>query len=243
MPTAVKNEAQTPRQAAAQASERGPKELGSAANAPQDTHKPLGWREPNRNSWNSNVEQAQSDDISHGFAATRPAVKHKIVDGDTLSVLASRYLGDAMRSVDIFDYNRDLLASPELLPIGKDIRIPPRGYRSANFSDSESDGGVGRQAELKLVPIVAADATIQTPSQKSIQAPSNLGRATSIAPPAGSNSNTYVVQRHDTLALISRKVYGDLAHQEAIIAANRTQLKTAKDLRPGMTLVLPRGPN
>ncbi len=242
-PAAVKNEAQSPRQAAAQASERVETVLGSSALAPQDARRPLDWREPNRSSENSDVERARSDEVSHGFAATAPAVKHRIVDGDTLAVLASRYLGDAIRSVDIFDYNRDLLASPELLPIGKDIRIPPHGYRRTNTSNSESVGGVGRQAELKLVPIAAADEIIQTPIQKSIQPRNNLDGARSIAALAGSNSKTYVVQRHDTLALISRKVYGDLAHQEAIIAANRPQLQTAKDLRPGMTLVLPPGTN
>jgi hypothetical protein len=56
-----------------------------------------------------------------------PRRSHKIVDGDTLGALAERYLGSAERSGEIFEANRDLLTSPELLPIGTVLRIPPRG--------------------------------------------------------------------------------------------------------------------
>lgn len=52
---------------------------------------------------------------------------HKIVDGDTLGDLAARYLGSAARAVEIFAANRDVLADPELLPIGVELKIPARG--------------------------------------------------------------------------------------------------------------------
>lgn len=52
---------------------------------------------------------------------------HKIADGDTLSKLAAHYLGSAERYLEIFDLNRDLLTSPDLLPIGASLKIPPRG--------------------------------------------------------------------------------------------------------------------
>ena len=50
---------------------------------------------------------------------------HKIVDGDTLPALAERYLGDANRYREIYAANRDLLPSPDILPIGVTLRIPP----------------------------------------------------------------------------------------------------------------------
>lgn len=56
--------------------------------------------------------------------AQRP-VRHRVVDGDTLAMLAQRYLGSAERQMEIFEANRDLLASPDLLPIGAMLRIPP----------------------------------------------------------------------------------------------------------------------
>jgi len=55
----------------------------------------------------------------------KPAL-HKIRDGDTLSALAQRYLGAAARAGEIFDANRDILSNPELLPIGVELKIPPR---------------------------------------------------------------------------------------------------------------------
>ncbi len=52
---------------------------------------------------------------------------HVIVDGDSLAKLAGRYLDDPRRSEEIFALNRGLLSDPELLPIGAELKIPPRG--------------------------------------------------------------------------------------------------------------------
>lgn len=54
---------------------------------------------------------------------------HVVTDGDTLPLLAERYLGDAGRSAELFDLNRELLDSPELLPIGVVLRLPPATRR------------------------------------------------------------------------------------------------------------------
>jgi nucleoid-associated protein YgaU len=51
---------------------------------------------------------------------------HIIVDGDSLERLAGRYLDDPRRSNEIYDANRELLASPDLLPIGAELVIPNR---------------------------------------------------------------------------------------------------------------------
>ena len=51
---------------------------------------------------------------------------HRIVDGDSLADLAARYLGSALCSGEIFQANRDVLADPELLPIGVELKIPYR---------------------------------------------------------------------------------------------------------------------
>ena len=57
-------------------------------------------------------------------------VRHKIIDGDTLPSLAKRYLGDKERYREIFEINRDVLSSPELLPIGRQLKIPARAVGS-----------------------------------------------------------------------------------------------------------------
>jgi nucleoid-associated protein YgaU len=55
-----------------------------------------------------------------------PEVRHRVVDGDTLPELARRYLGDAGRYLELFEANRNVLSSPDLLPLGVELTIPPR---------------------------------------------------------------------------------------------------------------------
>lgn len=62
-------------------------------------------------------------------------LRHKIVDGDTLSALAGRYLGSADRYLEIYEANRDVLPSPEILPIGAELRIPLHRIRAAPPSE------------------------------------------------------------------------------------------------------------
>jgi nucleoid-associated protein YgaU len=52
--------------------------------------------------------------------------RHKIVDGDTLEALAKTYLDSAERAGEIFEANRKVLESPQVLPIGVELSIPPR---------------------------------------------------------------------------------------------------------------------
>jgi nucleoid-associated protein YgaU len=61
--------------------------------------------------------------VTPGDEATR---SHKIVDGDTLAALAERYLGSVDRAKEIYEANRNVLANPELLPIGAELKIPLR---------------------------------------------------------------------------------------------------------------------
>jgi phage tail protein X len=56
---------------------------------------------------------------------------HKVVDGDTLAALAERYLGSAARAEEIYQANRDVLRNPRLLPIGVELKLPPRAGGAA----------------------------------------------------------------------------------------------------------------
>jgi phage tail protein X len=51
---------------------------------------------------------------------------YRLRDGDTLENVADRYLGDRGRANEIFEANRDVLARPDLLPVGVTIQLPPR---------------------------------------------------------------------------------------------------------------------
>ncbi len=56
---------------------------------------------------------------------------HKIIDGDSLALLAERYLGSASRATEIYEANRSLLTHPEILPIGVKLKIPRADQVSA----------------------------------------------------------------------------------------------------------------
>jgi nucleoid-associated protein YgaU len=56
---------------------------------------------------------------------------HTVVDGDTLASLAERFLGSADRAKEILAANRDVLTDSRLLPIGTELKIPPRSKRAA----------------------------------------------------------------------------------------------------------------
>lgn len=64
--------------------------------------------------------------------------KHRVRDGDTLANLAERFLGDASRAPELLDANRDVIANPELLPIGVELVIPaPKSVSSDDLDDED----------------------------------------------------------------------------------------------------------
>jgi nucleoid-associated protein YgaU len=73
--------------------------------------------------------------------ADHTARTHRIVDGDTLAALAQRYLGSTARAREIYDANRDVLSDPDLLPIGVELKLPPR----AGLSPPQRTLGSGKQ--------------------------------------------------------------------------------------------------
>lgn len=75
------------------------------------------------------LAQNDNETVSHlhdaGTAESQQrTTSHKIVDGDTLTALAERYLGSSQRWAELFEHNRAVLKSPDLLPIGRILQIP-----------------------------------------------------------------------------------------------------------------------
>ncbi len=85
---------------------------------------------------------------------------HIVVDGDSLERLASRYLSDPQRGREIYELNRAVLSSPDLLPIGAELKIPDRvasiswGRRGsqANSVDTRSNRETGSGAMTQIRP-------------------------------------------------------------------------------------------
>ena len=66
---------------------------------------------------------------------------HRVRDGDSLFTLAERFLGDSGRYLEIYEANRDVLRSPEQLPIGSQLRIPRGGQRLTPNGTARRPGG------------------------------------------------------------------------------------------------------
>ncbi|MGD9634764.1 MAG: LysM peptidoglycan-binding domain-containing protein [Pirellulales bacterium] len=74
----------------------------------------------------SEVVRKNSPPLDPGAKPVDALRTHVVIDGDTLTRLAERYLDDPERSAEIYRLNRDVLTNPELLPIGVELRIPAR---------------------------------------------------------------------------------------------------------------------
>jgi nucleoid-associated protein YgaU len=98
---------------------RSPLSSGPYEISEPGTHQAPAARRPETRDQPSGVHE---DRVETNTQATR----HRIVDGDTLEGIAQRYWGDRARWSDVYQHNRDVLAAPNALPIGVELRIPPR---------------------------------------------------------------------------------------------------------------------
>ncbi len=94
--------------------------------------------EENGESQLSSTEQVRI--VSEDLGGSSRYEKHRVVDGDSLMGLAERYLGDRTRYIEIFQANRHVLASPDILPIGVELLVPDRTASAAPTSENSSSG-------------------------------------------------------------------------------------------------------
>jgi nucleoid-associated protein YgaU len=191
------------------------------------------------------VDSARAGDGGSGGVAgsTPPMVDlnapdetHKIVDGDTLQKLAQRYLGSADHYVDLYQYNRDVLKNPEVLPIGIDLRIPPKFMLPPAGG---SDGSALPAAQQNMAP--ASPNGTQLTSTPAVPPLTAISKNSPVSPAAVQHPKprTYTVQFGDNLVDIARKLYGDGRRYQDLFDANRRQLRTPSDIKPGMVLAVP----
>ncbi|MCA9772856.1 MAG: TcpQ domain-containing protein [Myxococcales bacterium] len=65
---------------------------------------------------------------------------YQVLPGDTLGSIAARVTGTALRADDLFELNRDVMRTPDLLRVGQVIRIPCHGGAAAVPDLPPSDG-------------------------------------------------------------------------------------------------------
>jgi hypothetical protein len=93
---------------------------------------------------------------------------HVVVDGDSLERIASHYLSDPQRGREIYELNRAVLSSPDMLPIGAELKIPDRAV-SASWdrrpfqsrpASSASNRSVGQAVVAPIQPVSASQGII-----------------------------------------------------------------------------------
>jgi hypothetical protein len=88
---------------------------------------------------------------------------HVVIDGDSLARLAGRYLNDPHRGEEIYRLNRDVLTSPDLLPIGAELKIPV-GRSGQGWGERSDTGAGGATLRRGLVPVTPApQAAVEAP--------------------------------------------------------------------------------
>jgi nucleoid-associated protein YgaU len=85
---------------------------------------------------------------SRDFVGESETRSHIVIDGDSLQRLAARYLKDPARANEIYEANRELLANPDLLPIGVELIIP-RIERNGPFDSSDPQSSVAGDSPLR----------------------------------------------------------------------------------------------
>ncbi len=104
---------------------------------------------------------------------------HVVTDGDSLPKIAQRYLRDANRAREVYDMNRDKLDSPDLLPIGAELRIPQTVAATRTFNVFDSSGGQadGFEPQSHLVPLPELPESVRSMPRARLQAPVNASFA------------------------------------------------------------------
>ena len=81
-------------------------------------------------------DQARSRELKLDFEPPEYFEEYVVKYGDTLSGIAQRTLGSPNKYTEIYDANRDRMASPDRLTVGKPLRIP----RSSNSERTANEG-------------------------------------------------------------------------------------------------------
>lgn len=135
--------------------------------------------------------------------------------GDSYASIARRFFGNGAKATIIANANP--FKDPQRLQIGDKLKIPkdPNNIQGRVVTNTQGDaprGGGGAGGS------------------------SGAGEAGAAA------SRTYTVKAGDTLGEISTEMYGTSRLSDVILRANRSILKKAEDLKPGMTLSIPPKP-
>lgn len=168
---------------------------------------------------------------------------YRVRDGDDLAGIAGRFYGHPSAASAVWAANRDAIEHPDLLPIGVELRLPPRwavaGGRQPGAGSIEPAAYSRPSASAGETdrPPAAAGAAWLSPAPPAAHTPA----PTPPGPPPRTPLITSVrALPGETLATLARRLYGDPAAAAEIFAVNRDRLRSPDLLVAGTELRLPR---
>ncbi len=181
---------------------------------------------------------------------------YRVRDGDDLTGIATRLYGHPRAATALWQVNANRLSSPEVLPIGFEMVVPP-AWRV--FGKSAADGDAYRIEPVESPRMeVPRGASVHATSMQSNslvkqnnpslnQGPGNpwLERAQKLHPVhpektiTTESRGTIRVAPGETLVSLAQRVYGDATMADSIFNANRDRLRNPALLVPGTELRLP----
>lgn len=177
---------------------------------------------------------------------------YRVRDGDDLTAIATRLYGHPRGAFALWQANADRLESPDLLPIGMPLKVPPA------WQVFQGDHGfAGRMQQIepqRRQQQVVTAAGVGSPGQLGVATVSHqsdqavrpwLGNTSADSAVITGQSARVVgrgslrVTAGETLESIAQRVYGDPQMATSLFAANSDRLRSPELLVPGMELRLP----
>lgn len=159
------------------------------------------------------LQQSQLEPASRAVRRNGPA-RHTIVRGDTLSRIATVHYGSRSTAVinALFDANRSVLSSPDLLPLGAQLILP--------VIDRYGGPSSGKPTRMADTP-----KPIRPPSQDTN--------------PNRTRFRWYQIKKNDRYVSIARRQLGSASRWREIYELNKDKFPDPQRIREGVRIKLP----
>ena len=177
------------------------------------------------------VEEAKRE-----FARTLPA---RPLEDQSLKLQADETLEKLRRENEELRAQNATLRGGSNLPVSRAAPMISLPEEAQPRQPPPPVNGVADGTAITAAPQAAGSAPVRS-SLPTAPTPSTSTTRTAVPPPSTpSSARTHRVAPKETLYGISMKYYGNGRQVDAIYQANRDQMRSREDVRPGMTLRLP----
>ena len=176
------------------------------------------------------------DEARRDFARTLPA---RPLEDQSLKMQADETLEKLRRENEELRAQNATLRGNSNIPVSRAAPMISLPEEAQPRQPPPPVNGVTGGAAITAAPPTSSNAPVRS-TLPAAPAPTTSTTRTAVPPPsAPSSARTHRVAPKETLYGISMKYYGNGRQVDAIYQANRDQMRSREDVRPGMTLRLP----